>query len=225
MIDDFLHSVPVFKDLSDDEFDNLAPYFSIKNYPKNSMIVLEEEYGDTVYFVKEGTIKISRLNDEGKEVILALLGNGEIFGELSALDGEARSANAHAQENCVVYSINSSDFLHVLKTNFKITHCLLGELAKRIRKSDKQIEALSLSDAEHRIGVCILSFAEERGVIRKGQVTIENLPYQQDIANMAGTSRETVSRVFKLLEDRHLVFKQGHTLMIPDYSYFKRVFG
>ena len=225
MQDDFLHSVPVFKDLSDVEFDNLAPYFSIKNYPKNSMIVLEEEYGDTVYFVKEGTIKISRLNDEGKEVILALLGNGEIFGELSALDGEARSANAHAQENCIVYSINSSDFVHMLKSNFKITYSLLGELAKRIRKSDKQIEALSLSDAEHRIGVCILSFAEERGVIRKGQVTIENLPYQQDIANMAGTSRETVSRVFKLLEDRHLIFKQGHTLIIPDYSYFKRVFG
>ena len=113
------------------------------------MIVLEEEYGDTVYFVKKGTIKISRLNDEGKEVILALLGNGEIFGELSALDGEARSANAYAQENCVVYSINSSDFIHVLKTNFKITHCLLGELAKRIRKSDKQIEALSLSKTLH----------------------------------------------------------------------------
>lgn len=221
----FLHTVPVFKDLNENEFDGVLPFFSIKNYPKNSMIVLEEEYGDTVYFVKEGTIKISRLNDEGKEVILALLGNGEIFGELSALDGEARSANAHAQENCQVYSINSSDFLHMLKSNFKITFGLLGELAKRIRKSDQQIEALSLSDAEHRIGVCILNFAEDRGVIRKGQVTIHNLPFQQDIANMAGTSRETVSRVFKLLEDRHLLFKEGHTLIIPDYTYFKRVFG
>ena len=223
--DDFLHSIPVFKDLNTTEFDGVVPYFTVKNYPKNSMIVLEEEYGDTVYFVKQGTIKISRLNDEGKEVILALLGNGEIFGELSALDGEARSANAHAQENCQVYSINSNDFLHMLKTNFKITYGLLGELAKRIRKSDQQIEALSLSDAEHRIGVCILNFAEDMGVIRKGQVTIENLPYQQDIANMAGTSRETVSRVFKILEDRHMLFKEGHTLIIPDYSYFKRVFG
>ena len=223
--DDFLHSIPVFKDLSVVEFENVLPYFSTRKYPKNSMIVLVEEYGDTVYFVREGTIKISRLNDEGKEVILALLGNGEIFGELSALDGEARSANAHAQENCRVYSINSNDFIHMLKTNFKITYGLLGELAKRIRKSDQQIEALSLSDAEHRIGVCILNFAEDRGVIRKGQVTIDNLPYQQDIANMAGTSRETVSRVFKLLEDRLLLLKEGHTLVIPDYSYFKRVFG
>ena len=225
MIKEFLESVNIFYSLKDQDLEGIASLCKVKNYPKNSMIILEEEYGDKIFIVKEGTVKITRVNDEGKEVILALLGNGEIFGELSALDGEARSANAHAQENCKVYSINSSDFLHMLKSNFKITHGLLGELAKRIRKSDQQIEALSLSDAEHRIGVCVLNFAEDMGVIRKGQVTIQNLPYQQDIANMAGTSRETVSRVFKILEDRHMLFKEGHTLIIPDYSYFKRVFG
>ena len=225
MQDDFLHSVPVFKDLSDVEFDNLAPYFSIKNYPKNSMIVLEEEYGDTVYFVKEGTIKISRLNDEGKEVILALLGNGEIFGELSALDGEARSANALAQENCQLLAINKEDFLDILKHNFSVSFNLMCELAKRLRKSDQQIEALSLSDAEHRIGVSLLNLAEDMGVIRKGQVTIQNLPFQQDIANMAGTSRETVSRVLKILENKSMISKVGHTLVIPDYAFFKQIFG
>lgn len=223
--DEFLRSIPIFKDLHPTEFDNISNSFTLKNYPKNSMIVLEEEFGDTVYIVKVGTIKISRLNDEGKEVILALLGTGEIFGELAALDGEARSANALAQENCKVYAISRNDFIHLLKGNFKITFGLLGELAKRMRKSDQQIEALSLSDAEHRIGVSILNLAEDLGVIRKGQVTISNLPYQQDIANMAGTSRETVSRVFKLLEDRHMLFKEGHILVIPDYTYFKRVFG
>ncbi len=223
--EDFLRSIPIFKDLNLTEFNDIASNFTLKNYPKNSMIVLEEEFGDTVYIVKDGTIKISRLNDEGKEVILALLGAGEIFGELAALDGEARSANALAQENCKVYAISRNDFVHLLKGNFKITFGLLGELAKRMRKSDQQIEALSLSDAEHRIGVSILNLAEDMGVIRKGQVTIANLPYQQDIANMAGTSRETVSRVFKLLEDRHMLFKEGHILVIPDYTYFKRVFG
>ena len=88
-----------------------------------------------------------------------------------------------------------------------------------------QIEALSLSDAEHRIGVSILNLAEEMGVIRQGQVTIDNLPYQQDIANMAGTSRETVSRVMKIFEERGLISKVGHKLTIPDYSFFKRIFG
>ena len=101
----------------------------------------------------------------------------------------------------------------------------MGELAKRLRKSDQQIEALSLSDAEHRIGVSLLNLAEDMGVIRKGQVTIEKLPFQQDIANMAGTSRETVSRVMKLFEDRTMISKVGHKLVIPDYVFFKRLFG
>ena len=101
----------------------------------------------------------------------------------------------------------------------------MTEFAIRLRKSDQQIEALSLDDAEHRIGVSILNLAEELGVIRQGVVTVENLPYQQDIANMAGTSRETVSRVMKTFEDRGLITKSGHKLSIPDYAFFKRIFG
>ena len=189
------------------------------------MIILEEEYGDLVFVVQSGTIKITRVNDEGKEVILALLGPGEIFGELAILDGEARSANALAQENCQLLAINKEDFLDILKHNFSVSFNLMCELAKRLRKSDQQIEALSLSDAEHRIGVSLLNLAEDMGVIRKGQVTIQNLPFQQDIANMAGTSRETVSRVLKILENKSMISKVGHTLVIPDYAFFKQIFG
>ena len=102
---------------------------------------------------------------------------------------------------------------------------LLEELAVRLRKSDQQIEALSLSDAEHRIGVSILNLAEEMGVIRQGKVTIDNLPFQQDIANMAGTSRETVSRIMKMFEERNMLTKEGHKVIIPDYNYFRKFFG
>ena len=153
------------------------------------------------------------------------LGPGEIFGELAILDGEARSANALAQENCNLLAINKEDFLDILKNNFSVSYNLMCELAKRLRKSDQQIEALSLSDAEHRIGVSLLNLAEDMGVIRKGKVTIQNLPFQQDIANMAGTSRETVSRVLKLLENKNMISKVGHTLVIPDYTFFKQIFG
>ena len=189
------------------------------------MIILEEEYGDVVFIIKSGTIKTTRVNDEGKEVILSLLGKYEIFGEMSIIDGESRSANALAQEKCKLLAIKSEDFLSLLKSNFKISFSLMSELAKRIRRSDKHIESLSLSDAEHRIGVSILNLAEEIGVIRRGKVTIENLPFQQDIANMSGTSRETVSRIMKLFEDRALITKEGHKVLIPDYMYFKKCFG
>ena len=101
----------------------------------------------------------------------------------------------------------------------------MSELASRIRKSDQHIEALSLSDAEHRIGVSILNLAEEMGIIRQGMVTIENLPFQQDIANMSGTSRETVSRILKLFEDKNMLSKSGHKLVIPNYNSFRRYFS
>ena len=197
-----MDSIPIFIDLDEQELEDVSESCTPRNYPKNSMIILEEEFGDIVFIIVAGTVKITRVNDEGKEVILSLLGPGEIFGEMAILDGEARSANALAQENCELIAIQRSEFLRLLRRNFKISFSLMGELAKRLRKSDQQIEALSLSDAEHRIGVSILNLAEDLGVIRKGQVTISNLPYQQDIANMAGTSRETVSRVFKMLEDK-----------------------
>lgn len=222
---DFLKSVNIFSDLSESELNSIQEICKTRKYPKNSMIILEEEMGDVVFIVMSGTVKITRVNDEGKEVILAMLGSGEVFGEMAILDGESRSANALSQENCEVVTINREDFLNLLRTNNKVSLNLMTEFAIRLRKSDQQIEALSLDDAEHRIGVSILNLAEELGVIRQGVVTVENLPYQQDIANMAGTSRETVSRVMKTFEDRGLITKTGHKLSIPDYAFFKRIFG
>ena len=222
---DFLGSVNIFSDLSESELINIQDICTTRKYPKNSMIILEEEMGDVVFIVMSGTVKITRVNDEGKEVILAMLGSGEVFGEMAILDGESRSANALSQENCEVVTINREDFLNLLKTNNRVALNLMTEFAIRLRKSDQQIEALSLDDAEHRIGVSILNLAEEMGLIRNGVVTVENLPYQQDIANMAGTSRETVSRVMKIFEERGLITKSGHKLCIPDYAFFKRIFG
>ena len=225
MIEEFLKDVNIFSHLSDEKIDEIKKYFTLREYPKGSMIILEEEYGDVVFLVKKGTVKITRVNDEGKEVILSLMGENDMVGEMSVIDGESRSANVLAQENCELYAIRSEDFIRLLKENFEISFSLMGELANRIRKSDQHIEALSLSDAEHRIGVSILNLAEELGVIVKGKVTIDNLPFQQDIANMSGTSRETVSRILKLFEDRNMLIKKGHKLMIPDYNNFKRYFG
>lgn len=221
---EFLSSVNIFAGLTDDELKSIANICVPRKYPKNSMIILEEEFGDVVFIVDKGTVKITRVNDEGREVILAMLGSGEVFGEMAILDGEFRSANALAQEDCEFLAINREEFLNLLK-NHKIALNMMTELATRLRKSDQQIEALSLDDAEHRIGVSILNLAEEMGLIRNGRVTVENLPYQQDIANMAGTSRETVSRVMKMFEERGLITKEGHKMTIPDYGFFKRIFG
>jgi CRP-like cAMP-binding protein len=81
-----------------------------------------------------------------------------------------------------------------------------------------------LSDAEKRIALCIIRFADEQGVIRRGQVNIPRVPIQQDIANMAGTSRETVSRAINLLEKEHFIERKGRELLILDYKAFIKEF-
>ena len=125
---EFLSSVNIFAGLTDDELNNISNICVPRKYPKNSMIILEEEFGDVVFIVNKGTVKITRVNDEGKEVILAMLGSGEVFGEMAILDGEFRSANALAQEDCEFLAINREEFLNLLK-NHKIALNMMTELA------------------------------------------------------------------------------------------------
>ena len=125
MTSDFLSTVSIFTDLNQETLEKVKSITTERKYPKGSMIILEEEYGDKLFIVKEGTVKITRVNDEGKEVILALLGSSEIFGEMAILDGESRSANVLAQENCNLIVISSEDFIEILKDNFKVSFALM----------------------------------------------------------------------------------------------------
>ena len=97
-------------------------------------------------------------------------------------------------------------------------------MTSRLRKSDRQIVSLSLSDAEKRIALCIVRFADEQGVIKNGQVTIPKIPIQQDIANMAGTSRETVSRAMSLLTEEKYIERNSKELKILNYKKFIKEF-
>jgi CRP/FNR family cyclic AMP-dependent transcriptional regulator len=220
-----LREVPIFTELSDEDLSMVMNMTVRRAYPKNSMIVIEEDQGDTLYIIESGTVKITRLDEEGREVILAILGPSEFFGEMALLDGQGRSANVMAIEDTVLFTLNRRDFLDVLERFPSISVQLLKEMTLRLRKSDQQIKSLSLSDAEHRIGIAIHRFAEDMGIFKMGQVVIKRLPYQQDIANMSGTSRETVSRMLKSLEKKGLVEREGRRLVIRDYAAFTRLFG
>ena len=204
-----LQSVPIFSDLSPSDLNKIAERMIQRAYSKGQMILLEDDLGQTFFVIGGGSVKITRLSDDGREVILAMLGESDFFGEMSLLDGAGRSANVVALESSEVLTLSRNDFLEILQEYPKISISLLEELTQRIRKSDQQIESLSLSDVEQRIGITLIRLAEELGIIKHGTVKINNLPYQQDIANMAGTSRETVSRTFKLLEEKGLVAREG----------------
>ena len=222
---DHLRNVPIFTDLTDSDLTKIASNMVPRVYEKGQMILLEESMGETFFIITQGAVKVTRLSADGREVILAMLGESDFFGEMSLLDGEGRSANIVANEYAKVLTLSRSDFLDCLESYPKIAIALLEELAIRLRKSDQQIESLSLSDSEHRIGITLIRLAGELGTIKQGHVTVKNLPYQQDIANMAGTSRETVSRTLKLLEDKKFVRRKNKNLTIYNFDAFRRVFS
>ena len=222
--DTLIQTVPLFSDLSETSLKVITEKMVARSYDKEKMILIEESAGETFFLISNGSVKITRMSDDGREVILAILGEGDFFGEMALLDGEGRSANVVALEDAEVLTLQRSDFLDILERFPKIAIHLLKELTTRIRHSDQQIESLSLSGAEQRIALVLIRLAEEMGQIKEGTVTIEHIPYQQDIANMAGTSRETVSRVYKMLEDKNHIVREGKTLKIIAFSTFSRQF-
>ena len=221
---ELLQSGALFWDLSEEELGYISEKMIARHYESGKFIFLEDSEGEQCFFVVQGSVKVTRLSKDGREVILAMLNEGEFFGEMALLDGESRSANVIALEETEVLTLNREDFLVVLHDYPQIAIQLLKEMADRLRKSDRQIASLSLSDAEKRIALCIIRFADEQGIIKRGQVSIPKMPIQQDIANMAGTSRETVSRAINLLEKEHFIKRQGRELLILDYKQFIKEF-
>ena len=221
----FLQNLPLFGELEEAEQIEIWTHVITRSYKKSNIILFEEDPGDSLFIIKEGKVKITRLSEGGKEVILSILGEGEFFGEMSLLDGESRSANVIALSDCEVFVLTRDKFLAILKSSPQIAITLLEELAHRIRMSDQQIEYLSLADAENKVAMTILRIAEESGTFKMGQVSIEELPMQQDMANMSGTSRETISRMLSDFTEKGYIERKGKKLIILDYEKFKSDFS
>ncbi len=194
-------------------------------YKKDNMVLIEEEVGSTMFVILNGRVKISRISDEGREVILSILVDGDFFGEMAILDGQTRSANAVTLEDTELLIIRRENFLQMLHSYPQVAINLLKELAHRLRRSDAQIKSLSLQNALGKVGSTLLRIADDSGIIKQGRVEISQLPPQQDLANMAGTSRETISRVIKSLGQLGYVKKEGSKLIILDYERFRQDFS
>ena len=219
---EILKKVPLFRSLADEQLADLSPIFRRKSYPIGSFIITEGSSGDFLFLLNRGAAKVTRESEEGREVIFAFLREGDIFGELSILDGRDRSANVVALEDTEVYILERDEFLKVMEGYPAISVQLLQELARRIRASDRQIEYLALKDSESRVLLALGRLAGETGIAETHLFITEiKLPMQQDLANMAGTSRETVSRVLKSLEQKGLITRSVGKVQLHDFQDFQ----
>ena len=220
-----LRKVPFFSSLKEKDLKRLARLTTLNKFKNDSIILMESDTGISLYLIAKGSVKVSRISSEGKEVILSILKEGDFFGELSLLDGQVRSANVTTIEDSELLILRRDDFLQILQEHPELSIFLLKELAKRIRKSDAQIKSLSLLNAAGRVGTVFIQSAETGGKIRDGKAYITKLPTQQDIAGMTGMTRETVSRAVRLLIEEKLISKSGSTIIIEDFEKFKEMYS
>lgn len=220
-----LQMVPIFSDLPEEVIDQVGMVGNKKTYTKESVILVEEEIGTALFVIIKGKVKVSRSSTDGREVILSILSDSDFFGEMSILDGLNRSATVVALENTELFIIQRKEFLDLLNKHPEISIALLSELTQRLRNADMKIKALSLKDAEGKVATVILQLADDIGKIKHGTVEIEKLPLQQDLANMAGTSRETISRTIHSFARKGLVEMDGSKLKIIDYEKFRETFS
>jgi CRP-like cAMP-binding protein len=219
-----LSRVPLFGGLGREELVSLSSVVRTSRYFAGEVILVEGQTGDTMYILRHGAVKITRSNGEGKEVVLAFMRQGQYFGELSILDGRERSANVIALEETEVYVIERSEFLGLLEQHPSLSAHLLQKLAGQIRAADQQIEYLALGDADSRVLRTLLRIAEEVGEPRhETDVFIENLPLEHDLADMAGTSQETVSKVLNSLETRGFIETTDAGTSIPNFPGLQRL--
>lgn len=209
-----LRRVPLFEVLKDDDLEAIARVTITRGYDKDQVIILAEEEGDALFIIASGQVKVSIVSEDGREVILSLLGEGAVFGELSLLDGKPRSANVVATADTQLYMVRRPDFLQLIYKVPQIAIGLLAELAARLRKTDRKIEGLALLDVTSRISETLLQLAEEQGSPSEGGITLISRPTHQQLANMSGTTRETVSRVLKRLEGQGYISTEGRSITI-----------
>lgn len=217
---DTLRSIPLFTELSEEELARVADAARERTYPKNSVILFEDDPGDALYVVVTGQVKVVLIGEDGREVILSVLGEGDFFGEMALIDDEPRSAHVIAMEDANLIVLRREDFQKALQDHPRIAVGLLRALSRRLRRADEKIGALVLLDVLGRVARLLIELADEND-----GVTIARRVTHHTIAQMVGSSRETVSRTMRDLVERGLIQVARNQITIRDRAALETAAG
>ena len=207
-----LKNVPMFASFPDESLRLLATLVTRKSVTRGTTIMVAGDPTDSLYIVISGRLKVMLSDAEGKEVILAILGSGEYFGEMGLIDDAPRSASVVSIESCELLCVAKREFKRCLAENFEMSMAVMRGLVKRLRDADRKINSLALLDVYGRVARLLIDMSEE---VDGQKVVTKRLP-KQDIAKMIGASREMVSRVMKDLQIRGYIELRPGGLLLRD---------
>ncbi|GBF80905.1 Crp/Fnr family transcriptional regulator [Aphanothece sacrum] len=216
-----LEAAPFFAGLPSESLELLLGHAVIRSHPANRIILLENDWGGSVYFILEGWVKIRTHNVDGKEVTLNIVGKGEVIGEMAALEEVPRSTDAITLTPTMVSSIPSQDFVSLLHSD-PIAGVRLAQLmAKRLRQLNRRLR-LREADSLSRVADTLLFLAEGQGKHTEKGIEIPNLPHRE-LSSISGLARETVTRSLTKLEKKGLIKREDDILCISSLDGLEQI--
>jgi CRP-like cAMP-binding protein len=216
-----LRSLPMFSDLSVGDLTALADMMTFRQFAKGSFVISQNDKGSVMYLLVAGRVKVSLASPEGKELALNYLEAPSHFGEMSLVDAEPRSADVIAVTNVEVLCLEAKDLSAAIQVQPKLALTLIATLSRRVRGLIGRLEDMAFHDATHRVMRVILNVAtasyESRGV-----PVVEGLTHYE-VATLAGTSRETASRVISQLAKDGVVGTKGRRVIVDLFALRDRI--
>ncbi|WP_455206116.1 Crp/Fnr family transcriptional regulator [Kaarinaea lacus] len=210
--DNVLRKVSLFEGLPEEDIKALSDLATVRTFSKNTIIISEGDNSDSMYVVLSGKVKVFLSDDEGKEIIINILKEGDYFGELALLDESPRSASVMTLGESKLAVLSKTAFDECLKANPQIALQVIKGLSLRLRNLTDNVKSLALMDVYGRVARTLLEMAETQGDVR----VIDQKLTQRDIASMVGASREMVSRILKDLSIGGYITIENKTITINE---------
>ena len=217
----FLQTSTIFSGLTDEELKYILDIINVKEYKRNEIIFFEGDEGISFYILITGEIRIYKLSQEGREKTLALLDEGNFFGEMALLENKKRSANAQTDSRSQLGVIHKENFYKLIEKYPQIASKMIVHLADRLRRANQQIEALTFKDVQGRLANFLLQYAKND--VKDGPIPLQKRFTHQDIANLIGSSRETVTRLLNQFQEKDLILIEGRTIFVNNTKGLKGI--
>lgn len=207
-----LAAIPMFSDLNPDSLETLAGMVQFRRYPKGAFVIGQNEAGTAMYLLVSGRVKVSLASPEGKELVLNYLEAPAHFGEMALVDGQPRSSDIIAVTDVELFALDAKDLSAAIQLQPKLALSLIATLSRRLRHTINRLEDMAFHDATHRVMRVVLNVATA-GLETRGAPVIQGMTHY-DIATLAGTSRETASRVISSLAREGIVTTKGRRIVV-----------
>jgi CRP-like cAMP-binding protein len=207
-----LAAIPMFSELNAESLETLSRMVQFRRFPKGAFIIGQNEIGHAMYLLVAGRVKISLANPEGKELVLNYIEAPGHFGEMSLVDGQPRSSDVIAVSEVELFILDGKDLSAAIQLQPKLALSLIATLSRRLRHTITRLEDMAFHDATHRVMRVVLNVATA-GYEARGVPVIQGMTHY-DIATLAGTSRETASRVVSQLGRDGIVTTKGRRIQV-----------